>query len=77
MNNVDVPAMDIFLSAPTSQLQDMELTRYEIQIVPIAICCIIFGAHMNTLRLMKVMILLLIKWSSRSPQSCWLLSSVK
>ena len=39
----------------------------EIQIMPVTICLIISGAHMNSLSIIKVEILLIIKWSYRSP----------
>ena len=40
----------------------------------IAICLIIPGAHMNVLFILKVWILVLMKWSCLVPQLCWLLS---
>ena len=39
----------------------------EIQIMHVTICLIIFGAHMKSLSIIKVKILLIIKWSYRSP----------
>ena len=56
--------MDTFLSAPTPHrvcntqlLQDDE----QIQIMPVAICLVIFEAHMNIIFFVKVKILVLIK----------------
>ena len=70
---VDLCCLNTFLSAPTScriqntyqLLQDDQ----QIQNVPIAICLIIFGIHMNVLVINKVKILVLINWSYRYPLS--------
>ena len=45
------------------------------RIEAVATFLIIFGAHMNILFIVKVNILVLIKWSYRSPQLCWLTES--
>ena len=42
----------------------------QIQIVPITTYLIILAVHMNMLSTIKVKILMLIKWSYGSPQSC-------
>ena len=46
----------------------------QIQIMLVAFCLIIFGAHMIILCIIKVKKLMLTKWLDRSPQLCWLLS---
>ena len=40
----------------------------------VAICVIVFGAHMNLLFIIKVKILVLMKWSYKSPGLCGQLS---
>ena len=45
-----------------------------IQIVPVAICIVILGAHMNVLFIFKVKILVFIKRSIRFPPSCQVLN---
>ena len=42
--------------------------------MPVTICLIIFGAHIDILFIIEVKIVMLIKWSYRSPQSCSLLN---
>ena len=39
-----------------------------------SICLIVFAARMNILFIIKVKILMLVRWSYRSPQSCELLN---
>ena len=45
-----------------------------IQAMLVAIFLIIFWAHMNIFYIVKVKILVLIKWYIGPPQSCWLLN---
>ena len=56
--------MDNLLSAPTSHgIWNVQLVQddLQIQIVPVAICLAIFGAHINILFIIKVMTLVLIE----------------
>ena len=50
----------------------MQLVRddYQIQIVTVVICFIIFKACMIVLLIIRVKIAVLIKWTYRLPQSC-------
>jgi hypothetical protein len=54
--------MDTFLSAPTSRIWNTQLVQnhWQIQFVHIAICLIIFGAHMDILFIIRVKIFMLI-----------------
>ena len=77
VDKVDVCYLDTFLFAPTSRMiwnKQSLRDHLQIQITPVVVRLTIFGAHMNILFIIKVKILVLIKWSYRSPQSRWLLS---
>ena len=63
---------DTFDSAPTSRrICNMQLVRddYQIQIMPISILLVIFGALMNIIIIIKVKVLFLNRRSYRSPRN--------
>jgi hypothetical protein len=67
---VDVCYLNTFLFGPTSgRIWNIQLVwdKKHVQIVSGAICHIISGAHMDILFIVKLKILMLIKWSYRSP----------
>ena len=62
-------ALDGHISLYSHFSQDMKQDCYQIQIVPLAICFIIFGARMSILLVIRLKILVLVKWSYKSPPS--------
>ena len=73
MHKVDVLYMDTFPSAPTSHRiwnTQLEQDDWQILIVPMAICLIIFEAQMDILFVHKVKIFMLMKWPYRSLELC-------